>query len=58
MIRLLHLEITDTCENCPFYNIDWDNCAKSGIDIGSSRRGPVGQIPDWCPLPKKGVEEE
>jgi len=52
MIRLLHLEITDVCELCPFYDIDWDLCKNMGKEIKSPRKGAVGKIPDWCPLPE------
>ncbi len=64
MIRLLHLEITDTCEGCPYFfiqsgiGIRWAYCqARSGREIFEKNRKldrntnyPL--IPKWCPLPE------
>lgn len=48
MIKLLHLEITDTCESCPYYDTDWDFCLKIDKETRTMKYG----IPEWCPLPE------
>lgn len=66
MIKLLHLEITDFCERCPYCRFDnewgdydcWnEDCPKNPKHPGSLAHLDRNQsnshipIPDWCPLP-------
>lgn len=60
MIKLLHLEITDTCKSCPYlhYNNEWaeyhcDRLNKQfDFDLHESKYIWEKGIPEWCPLPE------
>ncbi len=51
MIKLLHLEITDTCEGCPYLDKEWFYCTAYQMEIKTSRLFIFPKIPIWCPLP-------
>jgi len=53
MIKLLHVELQDYCDNCPYLR-DSDECSNLDtthlhLDVKDGRV----LIPDWCPLPTK-----
>lgn len=49
MIKLLHLELHDTCEECPYYDARWNSCREYDREIEIDEvKGVV--FPDWCPL--------
>ena len=68
MKKLLHLEIEDSCENCPYcrYNPHYSMSHDSGYDCENDNalRGRIAndwelsskiktlKIPEWCPLPE------
>jgi hypothetical protein len=56
MIRLLHLEITDTCGDCPYCtysNIDHEYfCDNQDTSHSVDTTSLLNSIPEWCPLPE------
>jgi hypothetical protein len=59
MIKILHLELHDYCNGCPFRNDNWcTNSPNREIDkikCGSRSRS-IYPIPDWCPLSTWAME--
>lgn len=58
MTRLLHLEITRTCEKCPYCRFDneWGgyDCWNKNVPTHLYEEDyHLPPIPDWCPLPIK-----
>lgn len=55
MIKLLHLELHDYCNGCPYKNDNWctytPNREIDKIKGGSHYHLSIYPIPDWCPLP-------
>ncbi len=51
MIKLLYLEITDTCKHCPYY--ENNGHYETGLCLSENRKELHEDlhIPDWCPLP-------
>lgn len=55
MIKLLHLELHDDCNNCPycrFSNINHDYyCTNDYAPQDAPAHPLLESFPDWCPLP-------